>query len=391
MRTTNADTVSEAGHDVHVAHPGKPRIALLADVPNWAFSNIAVQIRSNLSRTYDIDILYRGDFGNDICPLYRQLYVDGSYDLIHCFWRTNVSELADYDASIRTGSPEAQSPFTTVPITFSIYDHLFLSPDDLARRRRLFNELISGYTVSSKKLFEIYSKIDGYPPPDMIIEDGVDPRFFYPKDTSRLGRTKGEILVGWVGNSTWYHHEGVDHKGFHTLIKPALCELQSEGLAVRGSFVDRNDGFVPFDKMVDYYNSLDIYVCASDMEGTPNPVLEAMACGVPVISTDVGIVPEVFGPKQSAFILQERSVACLKEKIRELALSPEKRLSLARENLERIRPRTRKAESRNWDAFFSLILNRKKSKTESIDSSITPRRVLRKARWKRWLRLLRFR
>jgi len=390
MRMSNADTASEAGHNTGRAPSHRPRLALLADVRGWAFSNIAVQISQNLKHRYDIDIYYRGDYGNDISGLYRQLFVENDFDLVHCFWRTNVIELADYAESAASGGTTPMSRFTGIPVTFSIYDHLFLSPADIAQRRRLFNELIGGYTVSSKKLFDIYSRIEEYPPPDMIIEDGIDPRYFYPKDTARLGRRAGEIIIGWVGNSTWYQHEGIDHKGFHTLIKPALCELQAEGLPLRGSFVDRNEGYVPFEKMVDYYNSIDIYICASDIEGTPNPVLEAMACGVPVISTDVGIVPEVFGPLQSAFILQERSVPALKEKIRELALSPETRLRLSGENLERIRPRTREAESRNWDAFFSLVLNRRQSNTASSAAATGPRPKPQGTRWKNWLRSLGF-
>ena len=55
---------------------------------------------------------------------------------------------------------------------------------------------------------------------------------------------------------------------------------------------------IAHEDMPEYYNGIDIYVCTSRTEGTPNTVLEAMACGVPVISTDVGIVPEVFGEKQ---------------------------------------------------------------------------------------------
>src|SRR5262249_30867749 len=38
---------------------------------------------------------------------------------------------------------------------------------------------------------------------------------------------------------------------------------------------------------------LDVYVCASISEGTPNPCLEAAACGVPVITTPVGNMPEL--------------------------------------------------------------------------------------------------
>lgn len=41
------------------------------------------------------------------------------------------------------------------------------------------------------------------------------------------------------------------------------------------------------------YSSLDVYLCLSRIEGGPMPVFEAAACGVPVISTAVGRVPEL--------------------------------------------------------------------------------------------------
>ncbi|MDB6164520.1 MAG: hypothetical protein JWL98_1952, partial [Xanthomonadaceae bacterium] len=42
-----------------------------------------------------------------------------------------------------------------------------------------------------------------------------------------------------------------------------------------------------------FYRDIDVYVCASHSEGTPNPCLEAAACGVPVVTTPVGNMPEL--------------------------------------------------------------------------------------------------
>ena len=88
--------------------------------------------------------------------------------------------------------------------------------------------------------------------------------------------------------------------------------------------------------MPDYYNSNDLYVCASKEEGTPNPVLESMASGVPVISTNVGIVSEAFGENKKDYII-ERTKEDLKEKIIDLLNNKEKFEILSKENLDQIK------------------------------------------------------
>jgi glycosyltransferase involved in cell wall biosynthesis len=44
--------------------------------------------------------------------------------------------------------------------------------------------------------------------------------------------------------------------------------------------------------MQDFYDEIDLLVCTSSSEGVPLPVFEAIACGVPVVSTEVGLVKE---------------------------------------------------------------------------------------------------
>jgi len=54
-------------------------------------------------------------------------------------------------------------------------------------------------------------------------------------------------------------------------------------------------GYVPEDALVKLYNTADVYVRLAGYEGFGLPPLEAMACGCPVVATNVGSLPEVIG------------------------------------------------------------------------------------------------
>lgn len=70
--------------------------------------------------------------------------------------------------------------------------------------------------------------------------------------------------------------------------------------------ITRNLVFVPrvadSAEMAALYKRARMLVCASTVEGNPRVTIEAMACGVPVLSTPVGIMPEVLRDGENGFL-----------------------------------------------------------------------------------------
>jgi len=77
-----------------------------------------------------------------------------------------------------------------------------------------------------------------------------------------------------------------------------------------------------------------------------------MASGCAVVSTNDGIVPEIFGPKQMQFLLHERSPVALAHLLEKLIRDPETLNSLKLKNLQRRAPLDWHTRWPAWQALF---------------------------------------
>ena len=78
---------------------------------------------------------------------------------------------------------------------------------------------------------------------------------------------------------------------FELVVQGPFWNILASSFLSRGIPI-RNLGYLPPGLALKSYRYLDLYVCSSDIEGGPLPVLEALASGVPVVSTPVGVATE---------------------------------------------------------------------------------------------------
>ena len=301
------------------------RIALVVDIKNWAFDIAANIIKKSLSDKYQIDIFAckSEEFNNDLFSVLEKVK---DYDLIHFFWRVILLDFEKEEFINRVnekyGNYDEYVEQITNKISTGIYDHLF--EDDIEFNKK-FTKYCKNYVVSSKELFDIYSNIDGIKKPFGIVGDSFEKELFYPMNRERFdfnNKTDNKLVIGWAGNSKWNsslkdeNGNPMDFKGFNTILKPVVEELQKENYNIELYCADKNTNPVPNDKMCEYYSKIHIYTCVSNKEGTPKPLLEAMGCAVPVITTDVGVARQALGPKGQEYILGKRIIGKNEEDIR---------------------------------------------------------------------------
>jgi glycosyltransferase involved in cell wall biosynthesis len=174
-----------------------------------------------------------------------------------------------------------------------------------------------------------------------VLRNGVDLELFHPenRDALRADLTlRGPTLLS-VGNLLGFKGHGV--------VIEALSLLPQYELVIAGGGPDRAafealarqcgvSGRVRFvgslsqQDLRRYYCAADALVLASSREGWPNVLLEAMACGTPVIATDVGGVPEIVTSMDAGIVVKERSAPALAGAVRALLTQPRERAATRR-------------------------------------------------------------
>lgn len=353
----------------------KPTLALVVDTPGWAFDIAAHIIQNQVKEIFDTTILYSKTetYQDDLYSILKE--VENS-DVIHFFWRKTLLQILseefkercqqdniDYKQYVNQLKPK---------LSTGIYDHLFIEDKQY---QELFEKACHQYVVSSKKLYKIYNSLPDYPKPYGILGDTFEKEFFYPQKEERFELKNIQnrpLVIGWVGNSNWNSSltdekgNPIDFKGYHTIVKPVLEDLIQQGYEIQIELADSSKKIIPNHQMQDYYNKIDIYLCASIVEGTPKPLLEAMACGVPVITTDVGVAKEVLGKEQQKKIIGERKIGQLeidnqireklKEKIVELYQNREMLQVLHKENKKMAQQIDDEAMGRKYRNYFESFL-----------------------------------
>jgi glycosyltransferase involved in cell wall biosynthesis len=103
------------------------------------------------------------------------------------------------------------------------------------------------------------------------------------------------------------------------VLEEMASQKRRHGLAIK--FVGKQSGVLPL------YQSCDALLLASGWEGTPNVVMEAMACGLPVVATKVGGVGELVRNGETGFLFERDdppvAIAALGRLAREPGLSQE--------------------------------------------------------------------
>lgn len=106
-------------------------------------------------------------------------------------------------------------------------------------------------------------------------------------------------------------------------------------------------GFVPIDELINIYNGADLFVFPSLYEGLGLPVLEAMACGVPVLTSNTSSLNEISG--EAAFKINPENVEEISKGLEMMLLNKELQDQYRMKGLQHVK-------QFNWESVGKKVL-----------------------------------
>jgi glycosyltransferase involved in cell wall biosynthesis len=175
-------------------------------------------------------------------------------------------------------------------------------------------------------------------PPERIrtLRNGVDLEIFKPIPPQQARGAlaiNGPVLAS-VGSL-------IERKG-HDLVIRALEHLPKVTLLIAGQGPERAAlarlaaalgvenrvrflGGIPHERLREIYSAADALVLASSREGWPNVLLESMACGTPVIASNVWGAPEIIKSPEAGVLLPDRTASAIASAAGALLAAPPSR------------------------------------------------------------------
>ncbi len=254
------------------------------------------------------------------------------FDLIHCHTL--------YDLGVCALELKKQ---LKIPLVVTAYgtDINWLFEDDFSRRAspeidRATRKILAGADAAIGVSRDLCGKLEqlGVTPAKINwVPNGVDRELFAPGDKTsereRLGWERDDKIILYVGNI-------LETKGLGELVE-AVFLLDKKGAAnnLRVKIAGPDGGYknemvgkitlknlggkfdflgrVDHDKIAGLMRAADIFCLPSWREGWPNVVIEALACGTPVVATTVGGIGEIITDPEQGLLVPPREPAKLAE------------------------------------------------------------------------------
>ena len=218
-------------------------------------------------------------------------------------------------------------------------------PDYPVPRRRIIATLREADALIgvSAALCEAMIGLGADPARVQALRNGIDLEMFRPTDPmparAELGLAASDRLLVAVGH--------LIARKRHDLTIAALSDLPDTPLALLGDGPERAAlaalaerlgvadrvhllGSRPHASLPGWYAAADASVLASSREGWANVLLESMACGTPVIASNIAGNPEVVQAPEAGLILRENTAAAIADAARQLAAAPPDRAATRR-------------------------------------------------------------
>lgn len=209
----------------------------------------------------------------------------------------------------------------TIPTVVTIYDLSFVHyPQVLSASRRLYLRMFTALScqraeriiaISESTARDVATTFGISPEKIDVAPCGYDPERFHPMDTQTIADFKAK---NGLPERFWLFIGTLEpRKNLTTLLDAYALLPKTKRLPLllgggKGWLYDdiferiahhrleedvRWLGFLPADELPLWYNSAEAFLYPSIFEGFGLPVLEAMACGTPVVISDASSLPEV--------------------------------------------------------------------------------------------------